>query len=143
VKLHTLHTFQLRRAAATAALVATALLPAVGTLMQLSRPEAWRPHEDDLSRFERRLAPLRAALSGVAVVGYVDPTGRDGTPAAIARLYMTRYVLAPVQVIQGVDQDLVVAIGTLEPNLLSRRFRVRQDFGGGLLLLERSAEGRP
>jgi len=133
---------QLRRAAALAVIVATALLPAVSVLLQLEATSDWyRLRDDPMSVFDRRYAPLRTALGSQTVVGYLAPTTQD-SPAGRAHFYMSRYALAPVQVVEGIEPTLVVADGVIDRSRLPGEFSVRRDFGGGLLLLERTEPKR-
>ena len=60
-------------------------------------------------------------------------------PPSSPTLYMTRYALAPVQVVVEADAPLVIADGVKDRGALPPELTVRQDFGGGLLLLERRA----
>lgn len=119
------------------ALCAAALLPALAVFVQLAQSPGWyRPHDDGLSAFERRSAALRAALHDVAVVGYLAPAPPADEAAQRAHFYMTRYTLAPVEVVDNVHQTLVVADGWPGHNRVPRGLVVRRDFGNGLLLLE-------
>ena len=128
---------RVRLAVALAAVIAAALLPAAGVVQQLASSPDWdRPRDDPISAFERRYAPLRAALGGETVIGYLAPTAGD-SPAARAHFYMSRYALAPVQVVDGIEPSLVVADGIADRQRLPPELAVRRDFGDGLLLLER------
>lgn len=128
-----------RIAIALLAVCAAGLLPAVSVLLQLATNDNWyRPGDDSITTFERRYAPLRDALSGQTVVDYREPDVGDST-AKLAHYYMTRYALAPVQVVVESDAPLVIADGVKDPGQLSPELTVRQDFGGGLLLLQRNA----
>jgi hypothetical protein len=123
----------IRSRIALAAVIVAALLPAAGILTQVATDAAvLRRRDDPISVFERRLAPLREALRGEPLVGYLPPPGVDRE----ALLYTLRYTLAPVQVRSDLDAPLVVADGVRDPSQLPPQLRVRRDFGGGLLLLE-------
>jgi hypothetical protein len=127
-----------RIAIALLAIGAAALLPAMSVFLQLATNDNWyRPGTDSITVLERRYAPLRAALSGQTVVDYREPGAGDPT-AKLAHFYMTRYALAPVQVVVESDAPLVIADGVTDRGGLPPELTVRQDFGGGLLLLERS-----
>jgi hypothetical protein len=129
-----------RIAIALIAVCAAALLPAMSVLLQLATNDDWyRPGADSMTAFERRYALLRDALSGQTVVDYREPDVGDST-AKLAHFYMTRYALAPVQVLVESDAPLVIADAVKDPSQLPPELTVRQDFGGGLLLLERNAE---
>lgn len=128
---------------ALAAVIAAALLPTLAVLVQLAQsPDRFRPRDDALSAFERRYAALREVLHDVPVVGYVAPAASADAAAHTAHFYMTRYTLAPVQVLDDADQALVVADGLPDRSRVPSGFTVRRDFGNGVLLLERS-ERRP
>jgi len=121
---------------ALAAVIAAALLPAAGVLVQVAvHPEVLRPRDDPLSAFERRMAPLREALGSERVVGYLAPSQNVDR---VAHLYSVRYALAPVKVRNKIDLPLVVADGVADAERLLPELRVRRDFGGGLFLLERA-----
>lgn len=127
-----------RIAIALLAIGATALLPAISVFLQLATNDNWYPPgPDSITAFEHRYAPLRAALSGQTVVDYRAPEVGDST-ARLAHFYMTRYALAPVRVVVESDAPLVIADGVTDPGRFPPELTVRQDFGGGLFLLERS-----
>lgn len=121
---------------ALAALMVAALLPAIGILGEVAgNPRLLQRRDDPISRFERHVAPLREALRGEAVVGYLAP------PAVVdrtAHLYSLRYALAPVQVREDLEPTLIVADGLGEGAAVPPPLRVRRDFGDGLFLLERA-----
>ncbi|MEO8603444.1 MAG: hypothetical protein ABI629_12780 [bacterium] len=120
---------------ALAAVIAAALLPSAGIVLQLAgnpRLLTWR--DDPISAFERHIAPLRDALRGEPVVGYWASSPL--IPNRTAHRYSLRYALAPVQVRNTIDLPLVVADGVTDPQSLPAQLRVRRDFGNGLLLLE-------
>jgi hypothetical protein len=111
-------------------------------LVQLAQSPNWyRPHDDVISAFERRYTALRDALHDAAVVGYLAPPLSTDTAARAAHFYMTRYTLAPIEVVDDADQALVVADGVPDRSRVPPGLAVRRDFGNGLLLLE--PRGRP
>lgn len=119
---------------ALAVLILVALQPAAGVLIDVaSNPTVLRLRDDPISRFERHLAPLREALRGERVVGYLPPTQAVDR---IAHLYSVRYALAPLPVLDQIDLPLIVADGVADPQHLPPELRVRRDFGDSLLLLE-------
>jgi hypothetical protein len=112
-----------------------ALIPALSVVQQLGQ-EGWqRGGEDPLGAFDRRLAPLQQALRGESAVGYLPPFGSLESPSGAAHFYMTRFALAPVIVLNDVQQPLVVADGVGDPNRLPAHLEVARDFGDGLVLL--------
>ena len=134
---------RVRIAVAVGGIAAAALLPALVIVQQLAASPNWyRPGEDSISAFERRYAPLRAALGTTTVVGYLPAASQDSAEAR-AQFYMSRYALAPVQVVDGLDAALVVADGVTDRGRLPAAFSVRRDFGRGLLLLERTGSPPP
>jgi hypothetical protein len=127
-----------RAGVALAAVIAATLMPAVGMVIQAaSNPAILLPRDDPMSAFERHLAPLRETLRGEAAVGYLTPSQ---SVDRVAHLYSVRYALAPVQVLNRIDMPLVVADGVADARQLPSQLRVRRDFGGGLLLLERAPQ---
>lgn len=119
---------------AVAILAAAALLPPASVAVQLlavGLPAG--PRADPISAFEQRLAPVRAALAGTVRVGYLAPPGQPAERAA-ARLYLTRYALAPVLVLDELTAVLL-ADGVRDRAALPAGYRVERDFGDGLLLL--------
>ena len=119
---------------ALAVLIIAALQPAAGVLIAVAgNPQVLQLRDDPLSRFERHLAPLREALRGERVVGYLAPTQAVDR---VAHLYSVRYTLAPLPVLDEIDLPLVVADGVADPQHLPPELRVRRDFGDNLLLLE-------
>lgn len=105
-------------------------------LLSLSRAhitEPLKPSRTEL--YGRRLAPLRSALPQGDVVGFISPddTIRWG-------LRRTRYFLAPQQIDTTINHDLVIGVfdRSVAPEwLASRGLSVKQDFGRGVMLLER------
>ena len=124
-----------RARAAVALLVATAMLPALAVAPQFAH---WQPRarrvSEPVSAFESRFAPLREALRDRTVVGYLAPAVADAT-AAVQHLYLTRYALAPVLVLDDRSQADIVADGVRDATRLPAHLEVVRDFGGGLLLL--------
>ena len=116
-----------------AAVIVTALMPAAFVFVDVtSNPALFRGRDDPLSVFERRLAPLHDAVRDARRIGYLAPEGVERD----AHLYSLRYTLAPVQVIDALDQPLVVADGVTSAIRIPPQLRVRRDLGNGLLLLE-------
>ena len=107
-------------------------------LLALSRThvtEAPKPGRTEL--YGRRLAPLRQVLPTEGVVGYINPddTIRWG-------LRRTRYFLAPVRIDTSANHEIVIGNfdgRSVTPEwLASRGLIVKQDFGQGVMLLERA-----
>ena len=122
---------------ALAVVILGALLPAATVVVQVAgNPKLLLPRDDPMSAFERHVAPLREALRAERSVGYLPPSspGVD----RVAHLYSIRYALAPLRVLNRANLPLVIADGVADPRLLPPEFRVRRDFGSGLLLLERA-----
>ena len=132
-----------RVAVALTVLVGTALLPALGIVVQLAQAPGWyRSRDDTISAVERHCAALRDALHDATVVGYLAPPLSGNSAAQAGRLLVLRYTLAPVDVVADTDEALVVADGVPGRGRLPPGFVVRRDVGNGLLLLERR-EGSP
>ena len=129
---------------AVTVLVATALLPALAVLVQLAQSPQWfRPHEDAISAFERRYTALRDALQGVAVVGYLAPTVSADPASQTGHLYMTRYTLAPIEVVDDTEEALVVADGLRAGSRVPAGLTVQREVGNGLLLLQHAGKPAP
>ena len=123
--------------AALAALVITALLPAVGVVAQLATTENWfRPRDDPVSAIDRRYAPLREALRGERVVGLVPPVPPE-VKAYRAYLVIARYALAPTFVVYETKPPLLIVDGAAARRSAPPDFTLRRDFGNGLQILER------
>lgn len=124
-----------RAHAAVALLVAAAMLPALAGAPQFAH---WRPRarrvSEPISAFESRFAPLREALRDRVAVGYLAPAAID-TAEAAGHLYLTRYTLAPLLVLDDRSQADIVADGVRDATRLPAHLEVVRDFGGGLLLL--------
>jgi hypothetical protein len=121
---------------ALGAVIAAALLPAAGIVLQVaSDPQILGRRDDPISTFERHVAPLREVLRGERSVGYLASPGIAGRTA---HLYTLRYALAPVPVFDDVDLPLVVADGVAVGQDIPANLRVRRTLGDGLLLLERA-----
>jgi hypothetical protein len=118
--------------------VGAALLPAIGAVLQLiAMPDWYRPRDDPISSFERRFIVARDALRSEERIGYLPPQALD-PKARRGHLYMTRYTLAPTHIRDTATRQLVLADLVADPTKLPANYRVKRDFGGGLLLLERS-----
>lgn len=126
--------FAWRPSLALGLIVVAALLPAFDISQQLRNPEIWQARQDPMTEFDRRLAPLRAALGEEMVVGYLPPAGSLDAAAAAAHFTMTRYALAPVLVENDLTRALIVADGT-NPRHVPAQLEIARDLGEGLLLL--------
>lgn len=123
---------------AVAVLATTAVIPTFTIVVQLAQERPWEAvATDPTTRFERRLAPLRAALAGTAEVGYLPPAARTDMASATVHLYTLTYALAPTVVRDGADGPLVVADEVKDPRALPPELEVVRDFGDGLFLLRR------
>jgi hypothetical protein len=127
---------------ATALVAAASLLPSAALLTQLDavlRLSAAPP--DQVTEFERRLAPLKAAVRGQAAVGYHWPAADVPlTPTESAHLYLSQYSLAPVLLANDRRLPLVVADAAFRPErgpfLVPPGFEIVRDFGNGVFLLK-------
>jgi hypothetical protein len=128
---------RVRVIAALACVVFAALLPAVGVVLQLAATSDWfRPRDDPVSAVDRRYAPLRDALRGERVVGYVPPVSPT-TKAYRAYLVIARYALAPTHVVYDTKPRLLIVDGPAGRSSVPPDFTERRNFGNGLLLMER------
>ena len=117
--------------------VGTALLPAIGVVLQLIAKPVWSQLRDDpISSFERRFVVVRDVLRSEDKIGYLAPQTL-GAEARRAHLYMTRYALVPTYIRDTTKRPLVLADLVADRSTLPPDYRVKRDFGGGLLLLER------
>ena len=122
---------------ALAVVIVAALLPAATVIVQVTgNPKLLLPRDDPMSAFERHVAPLREVLRTETVVGYLPPSSQGVD--RVAHLYSLRYALSPLKVLKRADLPLVIADGVGDARRLPPELRVRRDFGGGLLLLERA-----
>jgi hypothetical protein len=103
---------------------------------------------DEVSEYDRRLAPLRERLPRDAVVGYVSDPQPATMSMAEGRLHykkylLTRYALAPVLVIRNQQPTLIVG-NFNDPSSVeqaARRGLERLEaFGEGIVLFRRRAE---
>jgi hypothetical protein len=100
--------------------------------------------KDPITLYLRRFDALRRILPAHATVGYEadseDPlTERE----EVKRFYLAQYALAPVIVVAGVDQELVIG-NYQDPGrncriCRSKRFALQEDFGDGVMLFRRAA----
>ena len=95
---------------------------------------------------ERRLAQLKKELPAHGIVGYVTDVEAEGltTDATAAReFFFTRYVLAPLIVVNSTDPELVIGNfrGAFPETLNSgeRKLTVLRDFGDGIFLFRSEA----
>lgn len=136
------------RVRAAAALV---LMFAVGSCAQWIGKAVWNLEavraEDEVSAYERRLAPLRTHLPRHAVVGYLSDPEPEGLPRAQSREHyrkflLTRYSLVPVLVVRTTTPELVVG-NFDDPSHADQAERLGLEavsrFDGGVVLFRRAA----
>jgi hypothetical protein len=93
----------------------------------------------DVSRYVRRLDPVRKYLPAGGAIGYVsDDLAEEGT--AKARLYLARYALSPV-IIERTEDRPVVLGNFLEPSMPAKvriqNMVLDRDFGDGVAVFRR------
>ena len=132
----------LRVCIALVVLVAVALIPTISIVAQLGAvlPRLW-PRSDAITEFERRLAPLSAAVRDEAIVGYLSSSGPGQLdPAELAEFYLIQYSLAPVIVVNNPRRPLVVGNAILDPSQprlgVPEHLEILRHFGHGLVLLQ-------
>lgn len=132
---------------ALALVVLYALASSVAWL-KLAATGAGRSTPDEISIYEQRFQPVRAALPARGVVGYVGRTDTARhTPAEreasslldFKRYLLAQYALAPVVLIESTEPELVVGnFGSWRAPSTPPGFRIERDFGNGLVLFRRS-----
>jgi hypothetical protein len=93
---------------------------------------------DEIERYERRFGPLKNVLPRRAVLGFV--TDAKNLTEVENRQRMVSYVLSPIVVDAAGEWPLMVgdfANSAAAKQSIGTELRVRQDFGDGVLLLER------
>ena len=131
---------RVRVIAALAAVLFTALLPAIGVVLQVASTEdPFRPRDDPVSVVDRRYAPLREALRGERVVSLIPPVPPD-VKAYQAYLVIARYVLAPTFVVYQTNKKLLIVDGPAARSSAPPDFTLKRDFGNGVQILERQAK---
>jgi hypothetical protein len=123
------------RGVVLALIVVSALSANVGELKRIVELPL-QPAADKISDYEKRFAPLKNPLPKRGVVGFVtDVAGRSEQGK---RRYLAGYALAPLVVAPGAEWLLVVA-DFADPAtarfVSAEGLRVREDLGGGLLVL--------
>lgn len=102
---------------------------------------------DDVSKYEQRLAGLRETLPRRGAVGYLTDVASGEVMAkakAMKSYYLTQYAVAPVVVVNSAEEDLL--IGNFHTQRAYRRaisdpkLRVVKDLGNGVVLLRRESE---
>jgi hypothetical protein len=127
---------------AVAVLLSVSVLSVAALLLNLIQQSSVPGAADQIPNFLARYNELHKELPAHGEVGYLN----DATPDATIRqeeYYLTQYALAPVVVVDGSAQDLVVANFHQAPNqalLSSRRLTVKHDFGAGVLLLQKAPQ---
>jgi len=102
--------------------------------------------EDEISLFEKELIPLKDALSGTNVVGYITDKRSERVLVefdSIKKFCMMQYVISPTILINSVDSNLVIGDFKNPDNIksqpfLRRRFLIVKDYGNGLMLFKRA-----
>jgi len=114
---------------------AVALLSA-GSLVQ----EALRESQDMVSLYEQRFAPLRAELSGTAAVGYLTDLPPNDI-SAHTELRLLQYAVAPVIVVKGAEQPLVIGnfhtASGVTASTRDKGLMLVKDLGNGVMLYRR------
>lgn len=112
------------------------LLSSARLLIDAPRPAAVRHSSDEVAkRSDQRFAPLKAALPGSGVVGYIGEPGTN----ALADYYLAQYALAPLVLDHSANHPLIVGNFPTGPqmNAASEDLRLVKDFGDGVLLFAR------
>lgn len=128
--------------AATLLIAGASLLPTMALLTQLDTVRAVRAtSRDEVTVFEERWAPLKAAVQGQVEVGYFWPAAATPlTATEAAHLYLSQYSLAPILLVNDPTSSLVIADPAFRPDrgpfILPRDFDIVRDFGNGLFLLK-------
>lgn len=134
---------------------AALFIAAVATvnLWSLARRIAPPPHFSDerfdnaVVKLERRLAPARLALTArgirgtIAYITDLAPTELAANDAAMAEYFQSQFVLAPWVLDPRIGDCAWGVANFRAPDSRARlpaRFRVAEDLGDGVLLLERS-----
>ena len=79
------------------------LLPTLHSVLYLGfRLQSVVPHNDEVSRYQKRLHPLREALPQRGVVGYAGDDGKE--------YHIIQYALAPLLVDDSPNHPLVIDI---------------------------------
>jgi hypothetical protein len=111
----------------------TTLRHFAGTLRLVQEPVV-----DEIERYEKRFLPLKNVLPQRAVLGFV--TDAKNPIEAENRQRMVSYALSPIVVDPLSERPLRIgdfANPAAAKQTIGPEFRVRQDFGNGVLLLER------
>jgi hypothetical protein len=120
------------------------------TLNQLIRRYKFQPVDQvQISLFIQRLEKISKKLPSMENVGYLnDYLGEKGLaqidpeadPDTWGRYYLTQYSLAPIIVEYNPYRRYIVGNfrdSTLATQLESRGYKILEDFGGGVFLIER------
>jgi hypothetical protein len=127
--------------------VAFALTSSARWLVKLVHTDDLRT-PDEVSEYDRRLAPLRDRLPRDAVIGYLsDPALATVSKAEGRKQYrkylLTRYALVPVLVLRN-QQPMLIVGNFDDPSSAEQAGRLGLDpveeFGNGIVLFRRRAE---
>ncbi len=106
------------------------------------RPLSPASATDAITLEERRFDSVKRVLPAHGVIGYLSDINPQGEGEA--DYYVTEYSLAPLQVSQRPDHDIVVGnfrnVVAATAAIQQNRLRVAQDFGGGVLLLRHETQ---
>lgn len=112
--------------------------------MELARPSLpARPTgtPDEITQFERRLAPVKAALPPRGVVGWTSDVPQQKRQATFI---LSMYALTPLVVVDSTDPEMIVGVferpGGIEAFARAAGATVVRDFGMGVALFRK---GRP
>lgn len=125
-------------------LLALVSLASSALLLRETEPIARGMGKDEITLYLRRFEALRKALPAHATVGYeTDSEDLLQDPGDVKRFYLAQYALAPVILVAGVDQDLVIG-NYQDPGsncriCRSKNFVLLADLGNGLVLFRKAA----
>jgi len=122
-------------------------VPALAALVSLAMQSAGvgtpppPPPPEDISAFERRLAPLRGMPELQGLVGYRTDPGPKSVQT-VKEFMLTQYALAPLLVVEGTDHAWVVGNFHQTPpsadEVAREGFEVTADLHNGIVLYRRA-----
>lgn len=129
------------RALGSTIIVAAVSLLSVGRLFfQVADFYPKAPSPDGVTEFSQRFSVLRTMLPQRGVIGYMtDADSAPGDTNTVAEYHLTQYAVAPILVVNSIEQRFV--IGNFHRvvtagSLRDRGFKVIREFGNGIALLE-------
>jgi hypothetical protein len=123
-------------------LIVSMALVSVAMLVFTAKPA---PHAEFITWSEQRLVWIKQDLPGHGRIGYLSELPYEfHDMRGSGALFSVRYVLAPLQVSEYSDEDIVIGnfyhARAAPPLIQAKHLEIVRDYGDGLMLLRRNKQ---